>query len=268
MVCAADNRLGRAGSVQEMVFGDGAAALMVGNENVIANYVGSYSYSCDFVDHLRGANSKYDRQWEERWIRDAGYDQLIPQAVESICSKYNLQLSDVAKVIYPCYYGGARKNINRKLKLDPAQVADDLLMDAGDTGSAHPLLMLSKVLEDARPGDKLIVVSFGSGCDAILFEVTAAIENYDNRQRVSDSISKQMELDNFYKYLTWRDMLPVELGLRGEEEKPVRWSMAWRSRKAILSMQGVRCLECGTQQYPPQRVCVNQAAVLLTAWRK
>jgi hydroxymethylglutaryl-CoA synthase len=257
MACAADNRLGKVGSVQEMVFGDGAAALMVGNENVIANYVGSYSYSCDFVDHLRGANSKYDRQWEERWIRDAGYDQLIPQAVESICCKYNLELSDVAKVIYPCYYGGARKNINRKLKLDPAQVADDLMMDAGDTGSAHPLLMLSKVLEDARPGDKLIVVSFGNGCDAILFEVTAAIVNYGNRKRVSDSISKQMELDNFYKYLTWREMLPVELGLRGEEEKPVRWSMAWRSRKAILSMQGVRCLECGTQQYPPQRVCVN-----------
>jgi len=182
---------------------------------------------------------------------------LIPQAIEGICNKFSLALPDVAKVIYPCYYGGARKNINRKLKLEPGQVADDLMMDAGDTGSAHPLLMLARALEDAKPGDKLIMVSFGSGCDAILFEVTEEIENFGNRKRVSDSIGKQMELDNFYKYLTWRDMLPVELGLRGEEEKPVRWSMAWRSRKAILSMQGVRCLECGTQQYPPQRVCVN-----------
>jgi len=257
LACAADNRLGRVGSVQEMVFGDGGAAILVGNENVIAKYLGSYSKSCDFVDHLRGANSKYDRQWEERWIRDEGYDKLIPAAVEGICKKYNLQLSDIAKVIYPCYYGGARKNINRKLGLDFNQVQDDLMMDSGDTGSAHPLLMLAKALESASPGDKLLLVGYGSGFDALLFEVTDAITDFTDRVRVSDSVRNQIELENFYKYLAWREMLPVEVGMRGEEERLTRWSLVWRSRKAILSLTGTKCLECGTQQYPPQRVCVN-----------
>lgn len=257
LVCAADNRLGLPGSVQEMVFGDGGAAMLVGSENVVAAYKGSYSLSYDFVDHLKGSNSKYGRQWEERWIRDLGYERIIPQAIEGICKKLDLDLSAVSKIIYPCYYGAARKAINRKLSLNPNQVQDDLMMDAGDTGSAHPLLMLARALEEASPGDTLMVISYGSGCDALLFEVTEAIINYKNRIRVSDSIKKQVELDNFYKYLTWREMLPVETGLRGEEEKNTRWSMVWRNRKAILSLQGSRCTECNTQQYPPQRVCVN-----------
>jgi hydroxymethylglutaryl-CoA synthase len=254
---AADCRLGRVSSVQEMVFGDGGAAVLVGNKNVIAAYKGSYSIACDFVDHLRGANSKYDRQWEERWIRDLGYDRLIPQVIDGFCSKYDLKVSDFNKIIYPCYYGGARKNINRKMAFEPGQLQDELMMDAGDTGSAHPLLMLAKALEEASPGDKILVVSYGNGCDAVYFEVTEEINKFKNRYRVSDSIKNQCELENFYKYLTWRDMLPVEVGMRGEEERLTRWSLVWRNRKAILSLEGTTCLECGTQQYPPQRVCVN-----------
>ncbi len=257
IACAADCRIGKVGSVQEMVFGDGGAAVLVGSEQVIAEYKGSYSLACDFVDHLRGANSKYDRQWEERWIRDLGYDQIIPHAVAGLLNKYSMQLTDFSKVIYPCYYGGARKNINRKLGLNPDQVQDDLLMDAGDTGSAHPLLMLAKALEVAAPGDRLMVISYGNGCDALIFEVTGAITAYHDRYRVSDSIKNQLELDSLYKYLTWREMMPVEIGMRGEEERLTRWSLAWRSRRAILCMQGSCCLKCGTQQYPPQRVCVN-----------
>ncbi len=257
ITCAADCRMGRVSSVQEMVFGDGGAAIMVGKDNIIASYLGSYSVSCDFVDHLRGAESKYDRQWEERWIRDLGYEKIIPQVIEGLCKKHNLQTSDFARIIYPCYYGGARKKINRRLGLDPSQVQDELMMDAGDTGSAHPLLMLAKALEDASPGDKLLMVSYGNGCDALYFEVTEEISSYQNRTRVSDSIKTQSELTNYLQYLTWRNMLPVDLGMRGEEDRPTRWSLAWRNRKALLSMEGTRCLECGTQQYPPQRVCVN-----------
>jgi len=257
LACAADCRMGKVGSVQEMVFADGGAAIMVGGKDPIAIFKGSYSLSCDFVDHLRGANSKYDRQWEERWIRDLGYDRLIPEAIQGICRKFDLEVSDFHKVIYPCYYGGARKNINRKLGLTPEQVQDDLMMDVGDTGSAHPLLMLAKALEDAVPGERLLVLSYGNGCDALIFEVTEAISTYHDRLRVTDSIKNQQELDSLYKYLSWRDMLPLEIGMRGEEERLTRWSLVWRSRKAILSLQGSRCLECGTQQYPPQRVCVN-----------
>lgn len=257
LTCAADCRLGKASSLQEMIFGDGAAAVLVGSEKPIALFKGSYSLSYDFVDQLRGADTTYNRQWEDRWVRDMGYEQFIPEAVTALCRRHDLKPSDFAKVIYPCYYGAARRNINKKLGLDTAQVEDDLLQESGDTGAAHPLLMLCKTLEEASPGDKLLLVSYGNGCDALYFEVTAEIDGFKNRRRFSDTLASRSELDNYNKFLAWRKMIPVDLGLRGEEEQVTRWSMVWRSRKAILGLQGSRCLACGTQQYPPQRVCVN-----------
>lgn len=257
LACAADCRLGKPASVQEMVFGDGGAAFLVGGDRVIAEFKGSNSLSCDFVDHLRGSKSRYDRQWEERWIRDEGYDRVIPEVVEGLCRKYGLALADFAKVIYPCYYGGARKKINGKLGLEAGQVQDDLVTDVGDTGTAHPLLMLSQALEDALPGDRLLVVSYGSGCDALWFEVTGAVTDYRDRKRFSDSLANRTDLENYLKYLVWRDMAPADMGMRGEEDYLTRWSLVWRNRKALMGLQGTICQACGTQQFPPQRICAN-----------
>lgn len=257
MVTAADCRLGKSASVQEMVFGDAAAAILIADEDIIAEYKGSFSLSVDFVDHLRGAHSRFDRQWEERWIRDLGYERLIPLSVAGLCQKYNLKPGDFKKVIYPCYYGAARKGINRKLGLNPDQPQDDLLMDTGDTGAAHPLLMLAKALENAAPGDRILLVGYGSGCDTLCFEVTENINRFADRKRLSDSLACRADLESYSKYLVWKGLLPAETGLRSEEDYITRWSMVWRNRKAILGLQGTLCRQCGAQQFPPQRVCVN-----------
>jgi len=257
VVCAADCRLGKMASTQEMVFGDGGGALMVGDSDVIAEYKGSYSVSYDFVDHLRGANTKYDRMWEERWIRDLGYGQFIPEVVKGLCEKYGLSPTDFDKVVYPCYYGGARKKINPMFGEDPAKVQDNLLETVGDTGSAHPLLMMAGALETAQPGQKVLLVSFGSGCDALWFEVTDAIAKMQDGRGISRWLARRAELDNYQKYLVWRGMAPPETGLRGEVDKETRWSLVWRDRRSILGFWGGKCKACGTQQWPARRMCVN-----------
>ncbi len=256
-VCAGDNRLGKMGSVQEMYFGDAGAAMLVSDSDVIAEYKGSFSVTHDFVDHLRGADSRFDRQWEERWIRDEGYQKFIPQAIQGLFDKYGLTAADFAKVVYPCYYGGARKTINAQLGFEPDKVVDDLSATVGDTGAAHPLLMLSKALEEASPGDRILLLSYGNGCDALFFEVTGAIEQLKPRDRFSRSLANRCDLDSYIKYLVWRDMAPAELGIRGEDETITRWTLFWRNHKAINSLQGSKCRVCGAQQYPPQVVCAN-----------
>jgi 3-hydroxy-3-methylglutaryl CoA synthase len=257
VVCAADCRLGKMASTQEMVFGDAGAAVMVSDSEVIAEYKGSFSVSHDFVDHLRGANTKYDRMWEERWIRDVGYQQFIPQAVQGLCAKYGVSPADFDRIIYPCYYGGARKNINKALQVEQEKVQDDMLATVGDSGSAHPLLMLAAALETAKPGEKILLVSYGSGCDALWFEVTENITKMQDGRGVSRWLARRADLDNYQKYLVWRGMAPAETGIRGETDKETRWSLVWREHKAILGLWGSKCRKCGTQQYPPQRLCIN-----------
>jgi len=257
LVCSSDCRLGRAASPQEMIFGDAAAALVVGDEDVIAEFKGSYSTTYDFVDHYRGEFAKFDRQWEDRWIRDLGFDQLVPEAVNGLMDKYGLKITDFAKVVYPCHYSAARKKLDNLLGIAPEAAQYNLQAQIGESGTPHCLVMLVSALEKAKPGDKILAVSFGSGCDALYFQVTENMKNMGQRAGISGYLAKRTELDNYTKYLVWRDTLPAEVGLRSEEDLWTRWSSLWRSRKMVMGLWGTKCNKCGTAQLPPQRVCVN-----------
>ena len=257
LVSAADCRLGKSASVQEMYFGDAGASVLVGSENVIAEFKGSCSLAEDFVDHVRGSNSRFDRQWEERWIRDLGYNKFIPEAVQRLCQKFEMTPQDFKKIVFPCYMPSARRQIVKMLEIDPAVEQDGLQTVVGDTGSAQPLLMLGMALEEAEPGDKLLVIGYGNGCDALYFEVTEEIKKLKHRKRVSRSLAARQELDNYQKMLVWRDMIPADIGARGEEDLMMRWSLEWRHHNAVLGLQGSKCEVCGEQQFPPQLICAN-----------
>ena len=259
LVCGADCRLGKMGSPQEMIFGDGAGAFLVGNERVIAEFKGSHSLTCDFVDHYRGSKTAFDRQWEDRWIRDLGFDEFIPKVVDGLLQKCNVRLADFSKVIFQCHYDSERKNLARVLKLDAGRIQDPQHNTIGESGTAQSLLMLAKAMEEAKPGDRLLVISFGSGCDALYLEVTDQISKLSGRKGVKGHLANRAELSSYQKYVVFRGMIPVDIGLRGETDFITRWSFLWRKRKAVLGLIGCQCKKCGTPQFPPQRICVNPA---------
>jgi hydroxymethylglutaryl-CoA synthase len=257
LVCASDCRLGKPASSQELIFGDAAAALLLGDKEVIAEFKGSFSTTYDFVDHFRGDTARYDRQWEDRWIRDLGFAQLVPEVVKGLLDKYKLNMSDFSKVIYPCHYPAARKSLNKQLGIGQGMEQSNLQMEIGETGTPQALVMFVRALEEANPGEKILLISFGSGCDALIFEVTGNILNKRTRNGIAGCLANKAALDNYTKFLVWRDTLPAELGLRSEEDLWTRWSLLWRKRKMVLGLWGSKCKKCGTPQLPPQRICVN-----------
>jgi 3-hydroxy-3-methylglutaryl CoA synthase len=87
LLIAAERRVARPGSSQEMTYGSGAAALLVGQGELVAAYLGSHTVSTPFVDHYRESTPKYDYYWEERWIRDEGVAKIVPSAVQQLLSK-------------------------------------------------------------------------------------------------------------------------------------------------------------------------------------
>lgn len=257
LMCASDCRLGKPASSQEMILGDASAAFVLGCKDVVAELKGSFSTTYDFVDHYRGEAARFDRQWEDRWIRDMGFETLIPEAVHGLMDRCGMEISDFSRVVYPCIYPAARKKINKILRIKPEAEQSSLQTEMGESGAAHSLVMLSAALEESTAGDRILLVSFGGGCDAICFEVTDRISQLCTRKGISGSLANRADLDSYTKYLVWRNMLPAEGGLRAEEDEWTRWSMAWRKRKEVLGLYGSKCLRCGTVQYPQQRICVN-----------
>ena len=147
LITASDKRETKPGYFYEMWYGDGAAAFMVGDTDVIAEFKGAYTVSYDFVDHYRTAGRRFDYVWEERWARDEGYGKIIPEAITGLMEKLDIGMDDVDKLIYPCFFKAEHKNIARKLGADPEKVAGNLHEECGETGTAHSLVMLA-----AAPG--------------------------------------------------------------------------------------------------------------------
>jgi 3-hydroxy-3-methylglutaryl CoA synthase len=257
LVVAAEKRKARAASSQEMAYGDAAAAFTLGNDKVIATFLGSHSVTLDFVDHFRGSDEDYDYGWEERWIRDEGYSKIVPAAIKALLEKTGVSGADIAHLILPCPFAKLDQTLAKMSGIDPAKVRDNLASTMGDAGAAHALIMLAHALETAKPGEKILIAQFGQGCDALLFEATPAIAEYKRHNGVSGSLARRKEETNYNKYLGFNGLIELEKGMRAEVDKRTALTVLYRKNDMIMGLVGGKCRVCGTGQFPRSRICVN-----------
>src|SRR5579883_820634 len=91
---ASEKRRAAAASPAELLYGDGAAALIIDRDDGVAKFVGSRSSSVDFVDHYKGKGRDFDYNWEERWIRDEGYLKIVPPVIEGLLKEIGVKRSE------------------------------------------------------------------------------------------------------------------------------------------------------------------------------
>jgi len=257
LVAAADKRPTKSAFFHEMWFGDGAASLLLGNKNVIAEMKGSFTVSYDFVDHFKGINQEYDYFWEERWVRDEGFGKIAVQVVDGLLKKLKISGADVSRFVMPCVFGREPVSVAKKFGIEKDKVADNLHKVCGETGTAHSLVMLAVALQDAKPGDKILLVAFGQGASAFLFEVTPEITKLAPRVGIKGYLAQRREEKNYLKFLTFNELVVQENGMRAEADWKTALSTLYRKRKMILGLVGGMCTKCKTPQFPKSDVCVN-----------
>jgi uncharacterized OB-fold protein len=108
-------------------------------------------------------------------------------------------------------------------------------------------MTLVAALEDAKPGDRILMVSYSNGADAIVFKATDAIENIKDRRGIKRNLEIKRELDNYSKYLRWRGMVPLEPAAR-PGKSPTSMSSLYRESRTALPLYGAKCKKCGTPQ--------------------
>jgi uncharacterized OB-fold protein len=224
---------------------------------VVAKLIGHASRTVDFVDHFRGDGFEFDYTWEERWIRDEGYNKIVPAALADLFKATGVNGGDIAHFAMPCVLPRVAAGIARKAGLPDGAVRDNLHAVCGETGAAHPLVMLVDALEKARPGDKIVVVGFGQGCDALLFEATDELPKLAPRLGVKGHLARRKEETNYAKFLAINDLVAIERGLRADIDKQTALSSLYRNRRMLTGFIGGQCRKCGTLQFPKSNVCVN-----------
>ena len=255
---AAEKRRAPAASPAELLYGDGAAALLLERGDGVAKFLGSHSASVDFVDHYKGKGRDFDYAWEERWIRDEGYMKIVAPVIARALAEAGLKAADITHFCMPCTLPRVIPGIAKQAGLPESSLRANLDGLCGDTGTAHPLVMLVHALQEAKPGDKIMVASFGQGCDALIFEATAALPAMQKARRgIVGSLKRRKEETNYSKYLAFNDLVKMERGLRSEVDKQTPLSTLYRKKDMLLSLVGGRCEKCGTVQFPKSNICVN-----------
>ena len=259
LVLAADLRKTKAVTSQELDFGDGAAAVTVGADNVIATYLGGASLTIDFVDHFRGDTEEFDYNWEERWIRDEGFAKIVPRAVKAALENSGVSAGDIKHFVLPCSFGDKFvQQLAKRSGIAPEAARDTLAANCGETGAAHSLVMLVHTLQkEAKPGDKVMMLHFGGGCDALVFEVTDKIASQSGKRGIVGALANRVEETNYLKFLTFNGLIEWEKGMRAEQDKKTALTTLYRNEDMLMGLVGGRCTETGVIQFPRSRISVN-----------
>jgi len=257
LVLASDLRKARAASEGELQQGDASAAILTGQGDVIAKFLGHYSATVDFVDHYRATGNDFDYTWESRWIRDEGYTAILGKALTEGLAALGVTGADIDRAVIPIPLRGVPEGLARVAKIKPEALQDNLVSVLGDSGAAHPLILLTAALEAAKPGEKILLAGFGQGADLLLFEATEALAKLPARMGVKGSLARARKDTNYMRFLFHRGILQVERGMRAEADEKQPGTTLYRNRKAVLGLVGGRSAKTGAVQFPKSDISVS-----------
>lgn len=258
LVLASEKRRAKPASELELTAADAAAAFLVGEDGTAADLVASHSVSIDFVDHFRGHDAEADYNWEARWVRDEGFAKIAPAAIGQAMAKAGLEARQVDRFIMAAPMKGVNEAVAKAAGLPADRVADTLGESLGDAGCAQPLILLAHALETARPGEILMVVGFGQGCDVLIFRATDRVASAVAGLGVSGWLARRAPETNYLKILAWNGHLDLDKGMRAEFDQKTALTALYRSRKAVMALVGGRCTKTGVVQFPKSDISVAQ----------
>jgi len=247
LVVLSDVRTGLPGGADEAAGGDAAAAFVLGQDDTIADVMAAASSTAEFLDRWRTPGEPTSRQWEERFGEHA-YAPLAEAALTDALKQAGMTAADVDRLVVAGTHARAARRIAQ----------DDLLGVVGNTGTAHPGVVLAHALDTAEPGQVVVLVTLADGADVLVLRVNKA--RAADRPTVGQQIAEGNANLPYAAFLTWRGQLHREPPRRPDPERPAA-PPTFRREEWKYGFTGSRCVPCGTRHLPPQRVCVHCHAV-------
>ena len=252
LIVAGEKREAQVGSPQHLSYGDGAAALLVGDSGA-ARYLGGVSFAHDFVDMYVTRDRSTPYAYEERFIREVVAAEIFVPAVRAALVASGVAADKLAAVAVAEPLDGTWALAARALGIGVQNFASDLSARAGDLGAAHALFAATRMFAQAKPGDVVLVAGFGSGCDAIILEMTGEMPG----ARSADAMLDRGEtISDYSRFLFLTGQLDLAWGMRSEFEQKTQASVLQRGARELHGFIGGRD-STGNVQFPKSRMPVN-----------
>ena len=210
LTIAMDTAQGRPGDALEYTAAAGGAAFVIGPaEHSLALLEGAFSYVTDTPDFFRRAHQLYPEHGH-RFTGEPAYFHHIVHAAQKLMEGLQRRPSDYAAVVFHQPNTKFPFKVAKMLGFREEQVRTGLLAPfIGNTYAGASPLGLTAVLDLARPGDRILVVSFGSGAgsDALSFQVTERIEERRTRAPLTQTYIQRAKSIDYATYAKWRNKI-------------------------------------------------------------
>jgi len=213
MAIGMDTAQGRPGDALEYTAGAGGAAFVFGPaEASLAIVEHTYSFVTDTPDFFRRQYQKYPEH-AQRFTGDPAYFKHITNAAQTLLEASGTQPSDYRYAVFHQPNLKFPQKVAAQLGFRQEQIAPGLLVGSiGNTYAGAAIIGLTAILDIADPGDRILVVSFGSGAgsDAFSILVTDAIrERRDLALKTRDYIARRVPID-YAQYVRQRGKLTMK----------------------------------------------------------
>ena len=200
LAIGADTSQGAPGDALEFSASAGAAAFIMGQEKVLAELEDSYAFMTDTPDFWRREGAHYPSHGG-RFTGEPAYFRHTLSAARGLLRKANARPEDFQYAVFHQPNGKFPMLVATKLGFKKEQWEQGWLSPTlGNTYSGASPIGLTAILDVARPGDRIFMVSFGSGAgsDAFIYKVT------ENITAARDKAPKtRAQLDNCKCYLDY-----------------------------------------------------------------
>lgn len=263
MAIGADCQVAEMGTQLETAYGAGAAVFILGASDVIAKLGSGASQSTSFNTTWRMTKKDYANFYDDaRFHRTAGYFAHNRQAIGKCLTKNKLKPEDISYLAVSQPDGKSPPDVAKSMKFKPEALSVTVLSPMlGDTGSASSLIALAAALDAAKPDEKIIVASYGSGAGSDAFLVTATNEIDEKRSRISP-VQKYFDED-YKQYIEYIQYEKIKGRLKGlglpEPMSSVDSSpLFWRDKDFVFGLKALKCSKCGSINFPKRNICVEK----------
>jgi hydroxymethylglutaryl-CoA synthase len=201
LAIGADTAQGAPGDALEYTAAAGGAAYIIGNkkDELIAIFNGTYSFTTDTPDFWRREGQPYPRHGG-RFTGEPAYFKHVLNAAKGLMEKMGTTPEDYDYCVFHQPNGKFYIKAAKSLGFKEEQYKDGLLTPyLGNTYSGAVPLGLSNILDNAKEGDRILAVSYGSGAGSDAFDLTVT----KRIEEVKDKAPKTMEMLNDKIYIDY-----------------------------------------------------------------
>jgi hydroxymethylglutaryl-CoA synthase len=203
LVVGSDRLVARPGDAMDYLSSSGAAAVILGEERVIAEIEGTYSYATEFTERFRTEERPLPTGTIPRFEREHGFINHVATATKGLMENVGKKTEDFKYAVFTVPELTYPRRIARAIGLTPDQLNPGMVASSiGYTGSSSVLIALTAVLDKAKLGERIMMVSYSNGgSDAFSLLPTKNIEK--KRQNIVEGYLKRKKYVNYTTYLAY-----------------------------------------------------------------